>query len=196
MRREIANLEAVQGLKRVPRLVGKYGLEGFLYEYVPGKPLSEKPAIPDDFFDRLGEVVKAVHGREMAYVDLNKRGNILLGDDGGPWLIDFQISVRLGTRWPVLGWLAGRMLEWLQAEDRYHLLKHKRRLRPDLMTEEELAASRRVSRLIALHRRCTRPLTRLRRWVLGRLYERGWLAEGSQGDYRSAETDPSRWARR
>ena len=66
--------------------------------------------------------------------------------------------------WPVQ-WLLRRF----QQADRYHTLKHKRRLRPDLLTDDERRVVEQLSIWIRLHRVLTRPLTNLRRRTLKRL---------------------------
>jgi hypothetical protein len=104
---------------------------------------------------------------------MNKSTNILLGDDGRPYLIDFQISCDLHewgdwffTRW----WLRR-----FQREDWYHLLKHKRRLRPDELTAHEKRAVEQRSWLIRLHRFLSRPYFVIRRALFKRLREQGRL---------------------
>lgn len=191
---EYGNLRRLQTVKGVPRLLGRWGACGFLYEYIAGRTLDEKPDLPDDFFDLLQDLLRGIHARGMAYIDLNKRGNIILGDDSRPHLIDFQISwcgcFGLGG----LDHLCQPLLSLLQREDWYHLAKHKRRFRSDLMTSDEIAASRHRSIWVSLYGALTRPLTRLRRAVLGTLYRKGHLATGDVTE-RHPETDPSRWAK-
>jgi hypothetical protein len=140
-----------------------------MHAFVPGHPLGRREIVGDIFFDELLALVRALHARHVAYVDLNKRQNILVGDDGRPYLIDFQIALH----WPPTGWRRWQPLRWLLAHfqhgDYYHCLKHKRRLRPDLLTADEAAVLRRLSPWIRLHRWLTRPLTDLRRRTLRHL---------------------------
>lgn len=168
-RREIRLYTAAQGAAGVPRFIGPVNQTGFLHEYVPGHPLQRREPVSDSFFDELFGLVQALHHRHIAYVDLNKRENILLGEDGRPHLIDFQISLLL----PPVGWRRLRPVRWLLARfqnaDRYHCLKHKRRLRPDLLTAEEQCAVARISPYIRVHRWLFRPLIQVRRWILARL---------------------------
>ena len=99
-------LALLADLPNVPALCGPIRVGGKLLDnavahvYVPGRPLARYDRVPDDFFPRLGRLLAEMHRRKMAYVDLHKRENILVGDDGQPYLIDFQISVALGRRWP------------------------------------------------------------------------------------------------
>jgi len=189
---EISILRYLQQIPAVPQLLGGYGKWGLIYEYIPGKSLDQRPIIPNEFFDRLEKLIKQIHQCRIAYVDMNKQGNILLGEDGLPRMIDFQIAWHIPHR--VLGCkrIAHFILDLLQQEDRYHFYKHKRRLRRDLMDDKELEKSRRISGWIALHRAGTRPLTKLRRRILGYLFKRGHLMTNESVPH-SSETDPTRW---
>lgn len=167
--REARLYALTQDVPAVPRLIGTVGQNAFLHAFVPGRPLARDERVSDTFFDELFDAVRALHARHVAYVDLNKRQNILIGDDGRPHLIDFQISLHL----PPKGWRAAAPVRWLLARfqhgDRYHCLKHKRRLRPDLLSEAERRELERLSVWIRLHRFLTRPITNLRRRTLKRL---------------------------
>ena len=168
-RREIRLYRAVQDLPGVPALLGPVGETGFMHAFAPGHPLGRREQVSDSFFDELLELVRTLHARHIAYVDLNKRENILVGADGKPYLIDFQISLLL----PATGWRRWRPVRWLLARfqhgDIYHCLKHKRRLRPDLLSAAEQELVERLSPWIRLHRWIARPLTHLRRRTLRRL---------------------------
>jgi hypothetical protein len=178
-RREVRFYLACADLPNIPELIGRVGPTGFVHAYVPGRPLSREHPVPDTLFDELFALLKSLHDRDIAYVDTNKPQNILQGDDGRPHLIDFQISFDLhdfGNN-P----LTRAILRRLQKEDFYHILKHKRKLRPDLLTEEEKARAKKVSGFIKAHRFLTRPYFLIRRRIFKRLRETGQLApEGSK----------------
>jgi hypothetical protein len=178
-RREMRFYRELADLPNVPPLLGTVGDTGFVHAFAQGTPLSKDRPIPDTFFDELRELFDELHRRDIAYVDTNKPQNILHGDDDRPHLIDFQISydlVELGdTR--LNRWLLGK----LQREDFYHLLKHKRSLRPDLMSEQELLDAERRSWFIRVHRAIATPIRKLRRRTLHRLRDSGrLLPEGSK----------------
>jgi hypothetical protein len=178
-RREMRFYSALSDLPNVPRVLGQVGPTGFVHAYVPGRPLGDGQPVPDGFFDNLLHLLAELHRRGIAYVDTNKPQNILLGEDGLPHLIDFQISYDLHD----LGhnWLNRRILRRMQREDIYHLLKHKRRLRPDEMTPAEFAAVTKVSWAIRLHRFLFKPYFKFRRRTFRRLRETGQLLpEGSK----------------
>jgi hypothetical protein len=169
--------EALAGLAGTPAWVGRISPTACAIEYIEAVPLDHLPpdAIPDDFFDRLREIFQAIHDRGVAYGDANKRSNILVAD-GRPILIDFQISLRADAcdLWAMRR-LWQRVVEYLQHKDLYHLYKHKRRLRPDLLTADEDALSRHRSGLHGLHRKLTKPYRSLRRRFLKSQHESGKL---------------------
>jgi hypothetical protein len=177
--RELRFYRALSDLPNVPAVLGEVGKTGFLHGYVEGRPLSRREKTPDPFFGELMEVVQRIHQRGIAYVDANKPENILLGEDGKPHLIDFQISwdlTELGDWWLNRWWLAR-----LQESDVYHVLKHKKRMRPDQLTEAERARVERRGFLINLHRVLTKPYHRLRKHYFKRLKDSGrLLPEGSK----------------
>jgi len=177
--REVRFYTRLADLPNVPAVLGRVGKTGFVHDYVEGNPLSKDRPVPDRFFDKLFELMAELHRRRIAYVDTNKPENILLGDDGLPHLIDFQISYDLYDLddWPWSRWLLRRF----QREDLYHLLKHKKKLRRDEMTPEELERSERRSWLINLHRVVTKPYKFVRRRAYKKLKQSGrLLPEGSK----------------
>lgn len=169
-RREMRFYAKLQDLPNVPRLMGTVGDTGFIHDYVKGRPLAQGRDVPPGFFDQYQALFAELHRRGIAYVDTNKPENILLGDDGRPHLIDFQIS-----------WDRKFMLRRFQREDLYHLLKHKKRLARHEMTEEEMRRVTNKSMLIRLHRFVFKPYFVVRRRLLRHLRESGrLLPEGSK----------------
>lgn len=145
-RREADHLERLAGVAGIPALVGRPSADVFLRAWVDGTTLRERADVPDAVFPELRALLAAVHARGVAYADLAKEENILVGDDGHAWLIDFQISVARG------GGL-GALVPMLQRADRYHLARHVKRRRPDQLTDadrEALASGKGV--LSRLHR--------------------------------------------
>jgi hypothetical protein len=190
--RETAMLEQIRGIDGVPNLLERYDSHSLVYAFIPGKTLDEKPQLPDTFFRELATLTRTIHKRNIAYLDMNKRGNILLRPDGSPGLIDFQIAVHLPRHHPLFGSLYAAILRRVRREDFYHIRKHRRRFHKHRLTQQQLTRSRRVSGLIALHRRFVTPLNRLRRAVLGSLSRRGHLTGAGLSSI-TPETDPARW---
>jgi len=171
--RELRMYLKLDGMSNVPRVLGTIGPTGFIMQFVKARPLPSVGRVPDGFFNELRALIHEIHRRGIAYVDMNKRANILVGDDGRPYLVDFQIS------WDLHGLgnhaLNRRLLTWLQREDLYHLAKHHARLRPDELSAEERGRYRRRSALIRFHRFITKPWFGFRRRTMHRLRESGQL---------------------
>ncbi|MBS3820287.1 MAG: hypothetical protein GVY16_02040 [Planctomycetes bacterium] len=175
---EQAIYHALAGVDGVPAWVGRIDDVTCAIEYIDATPLDhlDRSAIPDGLFERLRAIVDAIHARGVAYVDANKRSNILVRDDGTPVVIDYQISLRRRDDWPrPLRGLAAAVVRYLQGKDIYHLYKHKRRLRPDELTADEEALSRHRSGVHLLWRKITKPYRRLRRGFLRTQHEAGRL---------------------
>ncbi|MEQ1894334.1 MAG: hypothetical protein ABL998_17480 [Planctomycetota bacterium] len=182
---ESSVLREVDDLSIVPRFTGRWGKFGMTHAFIEGHPLTKGEHVPDDFFPRLRAGLSEIHRRGLAYVDLEKCENVLVGDDGSPWLFDFQIA----WRWPLPfgrhSWLDRWIVARFQAGDRYHLTKLQLRTRPDLFTPEELAAAKKKPFWVRIHNGFARPLTLLRRSVLRRIdparkgEERGRVRESS-----------------
>jgi len=125
-------LTRLQDLPHVPRVIGPVYASGSrldnvcAHQYVEGHPLARQERVSPRFFDCLADTLRALHQRGLAYVDLHKRENILVGDDGEPCLCDFQISFALPKRFPGMTQPMQAWLHILQQADWYHLDKHRR----------------------------------------------------------------------
>ena len=179
-RREVRFYSRLSDLPNVPAVLGTWGPTGFVHDYVPGRPLHPSRPVPDGFFDQLAELLKELHRRGIAYVDTNKPENILLGDDGRPHLIDFQISwdlIELGdTRAQPL--VAGPAAA--RGPGPHPQAQEAAAARRDDAEQEWEQVGRR-SALIRLHRFVFKPYFRFRRRTFTRLRETGrLLPEGSK----------------
>jgi hypothetical protein len=166
-RHETHLLESLGDLKGIPALVGSVSLEGTVLPnavartYIEGHPLGNREAVDEGYFPALSRLLQAMHDRKVAYVDLHKRENILVGEGREPFLIDFQISVA----WP--RWLpAGPLFRMLCRSDDYHLMKHWSRCRPDQCRLGEAEVRKRVPWWIRIHRLIAVPFRELRRRLL------------------------------
>ncbi|HUR26681.1 MAG TPA: phosphotransferase [Planctomycetota bacterium] len=114
-RRALERLAAIAGVPRV--LQAERGV--LLRDYQEGVALSETEELAADFFERLAELVREVHARGVCHNDLHKEQNVIVGEDGRPALVDFQLASvhRVGSR-----------LQRSRArEDLRHVEKHRRR---------------------------------------------------------------------
>lgn len=157
------------GLAGIPALhdTGDRGI--LAHDFLPGRALAWGEPTPDGFLELLEQLVERIHARNVAVVDLEKPGNVLLGSDGQPALFDFQLSWYwprvLGGGLPPFTWI----LRAAQTGDRYHVTKLRRRLRPDTMTPDEIEASRQRPGLVGFITKSLDPLRRLRRRYLRRV---------------------------
>ncbi len=155
-------------LEGVPELGPRYGLRGYYHGFVEGKTLHELPKgtpLPEDFFDRLQALIAKLHARRIFYLDLNKQGNIILGDDGRPYLIDYQICMHFKPRQGWLGRRLDRIFRHLIQEDIYHLYKHKKRFQPERISQEELKLTQRSSLAKKYDRFFGRPYRKIKRLI-------------------------------
>ncbi|HMF18477.1 MAG TPA: hypothetical protein VKE98_14805 [Gemmataceae bacterium] len=167
-RRERRILQLLAGLRSVPEVLGPVTADGKLldnavaHDYVPGHPLRNGEPVNDEFFPTLRMLLEHMHNRGIAYVDLHKRENIIVGDDGRPYLIDFQISA--ASPGPHRLWHF--LLSILKTCDNYHLGKHIRNCRPDQAEEDTWARQQSRPWWIRLHRLVAVPFRSLRRRLL------------------------------
>jgi serine/threonine protein kinase len=86
----------LKGLRGVPTFYRAVDGIALVMEAIPGKSI-ESPEIlaelPEAFFDALQDLVGKIHKRGMAHCDLKRAPNIILGDDGRPYIIDWAASV-------------------------------------------------------------------------------------------------------
>ena len=130
--------------------------------FIAGHPLGKDERVNAAFFPSLRAALREMHRRGIAYVDLHKRENVIVGDDGRPYLVDFQIG--FDVTHPRVRWLPGieAIFAKLCVGDLYHLEKHLRKADPSAAPYQapEIPAWLRVHRLVAV------PFRQLRRRLL------------------------------
>lgn len=121
-RREARAWAALAGHPRVPRFLGQIDAFALAAEYRPGRAVTRRLAreLPAGFLAQLAEAIEGMHARGVLHLDLRHQGNLLLGDDGAPVLLDFGSALTLpaGTRRAraaaaLLGWIdRGALRKW------------------------------------------------------------------------------------
>lgn len=131
------------GIKGVPQPVERIDRFAFAMEYIPGVPIERGELIPPSFFPDLDQVLKAIHARGVVHMDLRHKGNILVSEEGKPFLIDFNSSFSFRKK----GILRRFLFPLFQWVDVGGLLKLKERAAPSSMTPEETDFLKRFNRL-------------------------------------------------
>jgi RIO-like serine/threonine protein kinase len=175
--REARALGTLAGLPGVARVLARSeGGDVLVRSFLPGTPLSLARALPRDFFERLEELVRALHERGVCHNDLHKEGNVLVGDDGYPCLVDFQLASVHARR--------GRTFAVRAREDLRHVWKHRSHYLSALGEPDPLAVPPRRSAVAEAWRRLGKPLYR-------RVVRLAWLQpELAAGEARRGKDGP------
>ena len=153
--RERKAYEMLQGIQGVPSLYRAIPGKALIIEAIDGQDLrnfenelitmagdgSEASAIEEkrkllspDFFVKLKKLVDEIHERGVAHCDLKRTPNIMIDEDGNPYIVDWAaFMAKSETRIFPLNILYRRFLQ----DDYLSITKLKVNNRPDLATEEE-----------------------------------------------------------
>lgn len=135
--REARTYRRLSGIKGIPRLYCIIDGLALVMEDVPGKRLGKirkGTFLPKGFFDSLQKLVLKVHNMGIVHCDLKKANNIIIGQDGFPYIIDWGASIHKEEfDLPILRYIYKRFL----LDDNLAIIKHKFRYAPYLVTKEE-----------------------------------------------------------
>ncbi|MFQ5719616.1 MAG: hypothetical protein ACE5IK_08695 [Acidobacteriota bacterium] len=96
LNREERALRELSDADGFPRLLARPGRTRLVMSKVAGTPLrrmlDEKMPLPDRFFERLDALIFSMHRKGVAQGDIGL-GDVLVGDDGAPAILDFSVSV-------------------------------------------------------------------------------------------------------
>lgn len=165
-------MDRLAGIEGVPISLGpvRVGNESIrtavAHEWIEGHALAEREWVDDWFFPQLEAILTEAHRRGIAHVDLHKRENILVDQCGRPCLIDYQISFGIPPESRLGRLLLGGVLRLLQKCDRYHLLKHRVKHRPDQVGLSLADMQRMRPWWIRAHRCVAVPFRTIRRRLL------------------------------
>ncbi len=157
----------MKGVEGFPRWMGPVSANGMVlhnavsHEWISGRSFDYNLKVNDAFFPRLQEMLGKLHAQGIAYVDMSKRENIIAGTDGRPYLIDFQIHYR-----PRLQWLSAWWLRRLQSADRFYLLRHWLRTKPEQFSSTERTCAERPPGIVTVAESLGHPLRSIRRAIL------------------------------
>lgn len=139
VRREARALKQLEGARGVPQLLRVVNRDALLLEFIPGTSAREVPAggLTPQFFERFYRLVDRLHEFGVAHCDLRSTGNILVGADGEPHVVDFTAHFRRGRKWNVV---ARWMYQKFCAADRVAVARLKKSHAPELLTDVEKEA--------------------------------------------------------
>jgi len=166
--REARALTELRGLPGVPRLLSWDGRR-LVRSWVPGTPLQRAGSVDAAWFREALRLLRRTHAAGIVHNDLAKEPNWLVGADGRPTLLDFQLALRPRVR--------GRVFRALAYDDLRHLLKHKRTYCPDRLTARQRAILARRSALATAWAHTVKPVYR---FVTRRML--GWADREGAGD--------------
>ncbi|MGC8863976.1 MAG: RIO1 family regulatory kinase/ATPase, partial [Armatimonadota bacterium] len=139
IRREMGALRKLSGVVGIPKLIGRIDRHALAMEHIPGRSLDlvEPGTLGPDFYEALQSVLDAMHARGVAHCDLRSRGNVMLGEDGRPYVVDFAACVFRGRGMnPLIRWVFDQFV----LADCNAVLLVKQRMSPELLTDEDRAA--------------------------------------------------------
>jgi len=130
------------GIRGVPKVLGRIDRFAFAMEFIPGRAIRRGETLSPSFFSDLERIIREVHSRGVVHLDLRHKGNILLSENGEPFIIDFNSAFYFRER----GLLRHLLFPFLRKVDYGGLLKLKERVAPSLMTPEELVFLKRFDK--------------------------------------------------
>ncbi|NKI36072.1 protein kinase family protein [Wenzhouxiangella sp. XN79A] len=96
LRREHRAYRRLDGLPGFARCHGLFDDRWLVLDEIDGRPFrdaSADGAVGADFFDRLLEVVRAMHERGVAHGDFKRKSNLMVDAEGRPWIVDLGTAV-------------------------------------------------------------------------------------------------------
>lgn len=151
--RESKVLRRLAGLEGVPACYGEVDGLALILEALPGRSvenLEHGHPLSLTFFQRLRGLVAAFHARGVAHCDLKRAPNILVGNGGEPYVVDWSAAVTASELRPFpLSLLYRRFLQ----DDRNAVVKLQLKHRPGSLSFEALARYRARGPLERLARR-------------------------------------------
>ena len=138
--RELRALRQLDGLPGIPSQAFRIDALAMAARFVPGRPLSDMPKGPvaTEYLLALEALLRQVHARGLVHLDTRGGGNLLIGPDGTPGIIDFQAA--LSTRW-----MPRALRGWFEDMDLSGIYKKWQRWQPDTLGDERLALLQRLN---------------------------------------------------
>ncbi|MDH3342953.1 MAG: hypothetical protein OEM07_04440 [Gammaproteobacteria bacterium] len=86
--------QKLKGLKGIPACYGLINNQYLALEFIDGEPIRNKrPVNEDQYFETLLELIRAMHKKDIAHMDLKKKDNLLVTHHDQPCVLDFGAAV-------------------------------------------------------------------------------------------------------
>ncbi len=168
-RREARALKRLEGLAgQVPRLLSWNGTR-LERTWLDGRPMqAARPADPE-FFAQSLRLLRRIHAAGVIHNDLAKEPNWLVGPEGQPRVVDFQLAWAPTRR--------GSLFRLLGREDLRHALKHRRTYAAGTLTRRQQAVLATPAWTSRIWRATVKPVYL---WLTRRVL--GWADREGAGD--------------
>ncbi|MEX2497656.1 MAG: hypothetical protein WD397_02120 [Wenzhouxiangellaceae bacterium] len=113
LRREYRAYRRLEGLAGMPRCHGLVDNRWLVLDFIPAEPFRNAHIGPG-FFDRLLEIIQAMHERGVAHGDLKRKSNLMVDATGAPVLLDFGAATVLRPGWHPVN---RRLFEFMRQTD-------------------------------------------------------------------------------
>jgi len=135
--REKKAYERLAGIKGIPVFYRAVDGLAIIMEEIQGKKLKavhRTTGIPEKFYNELNDLLNAIHSAGLAHCDLKRTPNIIVGDDGRPYIVDWSASI-FGSefRFFPLSLIYKRFIR----DDMDAVIKLKLKYNPELVSQEE-----------------------------------------------------------
>ena len=139
--REVRALRRLDGLPGIPAQAFRVDALAMAAHFVPGHALADIPNGPvaTAYLQALEALLQQVHARGVVHMDTRGGGNLLIGPDGAPGIIDFQAAL-------FTAWMPRALRDWLEGMDCSGIYKKWQRWQPDTLGEHRLARLERQNR--------------------------------------------------
>ena len=135
--REAKAYRRLKGLKGIPALYRSIDGIALVIEEIKGRdiePIEIISRLSEDFYEDLQLLIEKIHIRGIAHCDLKRAPNIILGNDGKPYIVDWAASIsRREFRFFPLRYIYERFIQ----DDLNTITKLKLKYCPERVTPEE-----------------------------------------------------------
>ncbi len=135
--REKKAYERLKGVSGVPACFGSIGGTALIIEEIQGRDIGSievGKTLDEKFYRDLKELIDRLHDHGIAHCDLKRAPNIMIGNDGNPYIIDWAASIsKSGFRFFPLNLIYKRFIK----DDLNAITKIKLRFLPESVTPEE-----------------------------------------------------------